>query len=182
MGEFYYEGEKINLRGIRREDYTECLYQWADDPDFNYYLSMGTKPSTLPMLEKYYERIINTENIVFAIVDKQSKKTIGLIGLYGLVWESRLAEYKIHIEKTFWGRGIGTEVTNFILKYAFETLNLNKVWLGVNSEHQRAIKLYEKVGFIKEGTLREEVFRNNKYYNITKMGILKSECKNLEKK
>ena len=174
----YYEGEKINLRGIKKEDYTECLFKWANDPEFNYYLSMGIKPSTLPILEKQFEKIISTENAVFAIVDRQSKKTIGLVGLYDIAWQPRLAEYRIHIgEKEFWGTGASSEATEFILKYAFETLNLNKVWLGVNSDHQKALKLYERIGFIKEGILRQEIFRNNKYYNITKMGILRNEYK-----
>ena len=173
---YFYEGKIIKLRGIEKEDYTEKMYKWANDNDFNRFLSHGIRPTTIQKMEKLYEALINKENFIFAIVDKRTEKTIGLIGLYNPNWQIRSIEYVIHIgEKYLWDSNESSEATNFIIKYAFETLNLNKVWLGIAKENQRAIKFYQKKGFVHEGELRAEIFRENKYFNSVRMSILKEE-------
>jgi RimJ/RimL family protein N-acetyltransferase len=173
---YFFEGKKINLRGIEKEDYTERMYKWANDPEFNRYLSHGLKPATIATMEKLYEDLINKENVIFAIVDKKTKITVGVIGLHHFNWQIISAEFTIHIgEKEFWGSGAASEATDFIVKYAFETLNLNKIWLGVNEANVRAVKFYEKKGFVNEGKLRAEIFRENKYFNSIIMSILRKE-------
>lgn len=54
-------------------------------------------------------------------------------------------------------------------------MNLEKVWLGVNAANMAALSCYKKAGFQEEGILRKEVFRNNKYYDIIRMSILREE-------
>lgn len=179
---YFYRGKKIYLRGIEKEDYTERLCKWANDSEFNRYLSYGLKPATVEAMEKLYEDLINKENAIFAIVDKKTEKTIGLVGLHHFNWQIRSAEYTIHIgEKEFWGSGAACEATDFILKYAFETLNLNKVYLGVNEANVKAVNFYKKNKFIYEGKMRAEIFRENKYFDSIRMSILRKEYEKNER-
>ena len=173
---YFYTGEKILLRGIRREDYTKGMYRWANNPEFNRYLSYGLRPSTKDAMEKLYEDLSNKENFIFTIIDKETEKTVGIVGLHQPNWQIRSVEYSIHIgEKEALGKGLSSEATDFILKYAFETLNLYKVWLGVNEANKKAIHFYEKKGFVHEGILRAEIFRNNRYFGSMRMSMLKEE-------
>lgn len=173
---YFYDGEKIGLRAIEREDYTERMYKWANDPEFNRYLSHGIRPTTVKMMEDLYGDLLRKENVIFAVVDRGSKKTIGLVGLHHINWQIGSAEYTIHIgEKEFWGSGAASEATDFILKYAFLTLNLNKVWLGVGEPNVKAVKFYEKKGFVREGILRDEIFRERRYFSSIRMSILRKE-------
>lgn len=173
---YFYKGKKINLRGIEKEDYTERMYKWANDPEFNRYLSHGLRPTTVVMMERLYEELINKENVIFAIVGKKTEETIGLTGLHHFKWQIRSAEYTIHIgEKNFWGSGTAREATDFIIRYAFGTLNLKKIWLGVNEANIKAVKFFEKAGFVHEGKLRAEIFNENRYCNSIRMSILKEE-------
>ncbi len=108
---------------------------------------------------------------------------IGIAGLYDISWVPRSAEFRIAIgEKEFLGKGFGTEATNLIVKYAFEKLNLNRVHLGVNAEDERANKCYKKAGFFLEGTKREQVYRNGRYYDVNFYSILRSEQNRKQKK
>ena len=68
---------------------------------------------------------------------------------------------------------MGTETVQSMIDYAFETLNLNRIQLHVSAENEPAIKIYRRVGFIKEGVLRQAMFHDNKYYDFWVMGILK---------
>ncbi|MCS4515774.1 GNAT family N-acetyltransferase [Clostridium botulinum] len=60
------------------------------------------------------------------------------------------------------GKGYGTQVTELVLNFAFKELNLHRIHLTVLEYNHRAIKLYEKVGFRREGTYREFIHRDGK--------------------
>ena len=59
-----------------------------------------------------------------------------------------------------------------MIKYAFEEMQLHRLFLRVYAENVRAIRSYEKAGFVKEAYLREDVCIDGKYHNIVLMGIL----------
>lgn len=180
MGKEFAILNDVYLRGIQKEDFTERMYNWANDDEVTHYMFTGLKPSTKEGMEKWFNDTINSINsnseVVFTIVDKESDKPIGLVGLYSINHQIHSAEFRIIIgEKSYWGKGIGSECARWVIGYAFRSLNMNKVWLGVNEENLGAVKSYEKAGFIHEGRLRQEIYRNNRYYDAVKMSLLKSE-------
>ncbi len=77
--------------------------------------------------------------------------------------------------KDYQGKGYGTEAIHLLLDILFGEMNYNKVGLRVFAFNERAIKCYEKVGFKKEGILREELYSGDKYHDVIVMGILKKE-------
>lgn len=169
-------GDKIYLRGLEAED-LPMLCGWINDAEVTRYMFMGDKPANLDLLrEQLSEDLRKTDQAVFAVVDKKSDEFIGTCGLYRINWISRSAEYRIFLgSKENWNKGIGTEIAEHMVKYGFEKLNLNKIWLGVNSENTAANRSYQKAGFIQEGVAREEIFRNNQYYDAVYMSILRRE-------
>ena len=166
---------EVCLRGIEREDFTKGLYKWANDQEVTNYMITGLKPSIKDNMVDLYERTRNSgEEVVFSIVEKENDGLIGLVGLYRIDTQIRSAEFRIIIgEKEYWGKGIGTECCKKIIDYGFESLNLNKVWLGVNEENVGGMKSYRKAGFSIEGILKDEVYRNGRYYGVVRMSILK---------
>lgn len=173
---YFYVGGKVCLRAVEKEDYTEHMYRWANDPEFNKYLSHGIRPTSVAMMNELYEDLRKKDNAVFAIVDGATDTVIGIIGLHHISCQIRSAEYTIHIgEKEFWGSGAGSEATDYILQYAFDTLNLNKVWLGVAEPNVKAARFYEKKGFVHEGKSRDEIYREGRYFDSIRMSILRRE-------
>ena len=170
-------GEKIYLRGLEREDLKSNYFQWANDPEVTYYMEMGLMPNNPERLEEEYLAMVKNRNdVVMGIVDKKTEKLIGSCGLYTINWVARKAEFRIIIgEKEYWAKGYGQEVALLLLRYAFEKLNINKVWLGVNAENIKGVKSYERAGFVREGVLRQEIYRNNRYYDAIRMSILREE-------
>lgn len=77
--------------------------------------------------------------------------------------------------RDFWGNGYGTEAMSQLLNFGFEILNLHRVGLDVYSFNKRAIKAYEKLGFKREGVIRDEIFYDGEYHDSIIMGVLKSE-------
>ncbi|MBD2848625.1 GNAT family N-acetyltransferase [Paenibacillus sp. IB182496] len=86
------------------------------------------------------------------------------------------ATYAVGIfDSSLLGKGIGTDVTRAMLKYAFETLKLHRVDLKVLEYNQRAISCYEKCGFIKEGVEREGALIEGQWRSDWSMSILEQE-------
>lgn len=182
-------GKQFYLRGIEKEDITGDMANWPNDPEITHYMVMGCVPNSGPIYcswdspEEEYERLKKSKNdVVFAIIDKESDNMIGLIGLYEINWIAQHAELRITIgEKEFLGKGIGTDVTIEVVKYGFEKLNLHKIYLGVNASDKRANKCYRKAGFVYEGKIRDYHYRNGRYYDANLYSILKEEFCNKSK-
>lgn len=172
----FIKGKKINLRGIESEDLIN-IAAWINDPVVTHYLFMGDKPAHIELLREEWEKQIRShEEVAFAVLEAKKNKMIGWGGLYRINWISRTAEYRVFIgDKNFWGKGLGTEIAELLIAYGFEKLNMNKIWLGVNTAHKGAVRSYEKAGFVREGVLRQEIFRNNRYYDAVRMSILRQE-------
>jgi len=142
------EGDRIYLRVLDEEkDATEEYCDWLNDPDVNKYLE--TKEATISELMQYIKDKNNDPNSLFlGVFLKKDSKHIGNIKLEPIDFDDKKATLGILIgNKEYWGRGLGTEATKLLIEYAFNTLDLIEVNLGVISENKAAIRVYEKVGF-----------------------------------
>ena len=170
-------GKKIYLRGLTRTDLSGPMFQWANDPEVTHFMFMGWRPNTEEGLQKEYDAAISGDtNVLFAICDKKTDLHIGNAGLHDIRWISRSAEYRIIIgNQKFWNKGVGQETAKLLTAYGFSKLNLNKIWLGVNKDNKAGVQSYKKSGFVEEGILRQEIYRNGKYYDAVRMSILRQE-------
>ncbi|MSS10917.1 GNAT family N-acetyltransferase [Clostridium sp. WB02_MRS01] len=172
-----FESNKIILRKMTSED-IDLYHQWRND--------IEVMQSTAPLLDVYNNK--ETEEFVtnvilgshfsksYIIVEKKSDKPIGVTSLINLDYKNRNAECIIDIgDKEAWGKGFGAEAMNLLLDFGFLEMNLHRISLRVFSFNSRAIKLYEKLGFQWEGTLRESIFRGGQWHDILQMSILKNE-------
>lgn len=176
MTDDFVSGEKVGLRGIERNDLPK-IAEWLNDSEVTYYMVMGAQPTQVEYLEQQWEKeICDAAVCTFAICDLEDGTMVGWCGLYGIHPVSHRAEFRVFIgDKSCWNKGFATDVGYVLVKYAFEQLNLNKVTLGVNASSEAAVNCYEKVGFVEEGVLREEIYRNGQYYDAVRMSILKRE-------
>ncbi len=148
------QGLKIILRPMSLEYVTPRYLGWLSDPTVTRHLS--TSNYTIAQLTTYVEERIEQPNICFwAIIERSSGMHIGNVKLEPIVLESSRATFGILIgEKDFWGKGIATEVAVLVADFAFQSLGLSKVDLGVQDANAAAIRAYEKAGFHVEGRLR----------------------------
>ena len=69
-------------------------------------------------------------------------------------------------DKKFRGQGIGSEMVNLLIDYAFNHLNMRKVYCEVFADNTNALHLYKKSGFLVEGTLKSHIYKNGQYKDI----------------
>jgi diamine N-acetyltransferase len=168
---------KTFLRALELSD-VEKLVKWRNDLEITTPLGGNTFFISKFKEEDWLKKtIINDEkNIKLAICLVENGEHIGNVNLTSINWINRSAEYSIMIgDKDHWGKGYGHEATFLILKYAFEELNLQRIYLTVRSDNIKAFKLYQKIGFQQEGILRKSLFKNNHYIDMHIMSMLKNE-------
>jgi diamine N-acetyltransferase len=93
----------------------------------------------------------------------------------------RTCEIQIIIISGFSGKGYAQKALKTGVDYAFNTLNMHKVYLWVDIDNAPAVHIYKKLGFKIEGTIKEQFFAGGRYHDSYFMGILKSEYTQREK-
>jgi RimJ/RimL family protein N-acetyltransferase len=170
-------GEKVRLRPIKRDD-LPCFVEWFSDPEVRRYLDMYL-PFSLAQEEQWFEHLLEQleeQKVVMLTIETNDGAHIGNISLFDINWKARHAELGITIgDKDYWGQGYGSDAVRTMLRVAFGEMNLHRVFLRVHADNARGINCYKNVGFQKEGTLRESVFREGTYLDMLIMGILESE-------
>ncbi|AKI96661.1 GNAT family N-acetyltransferase [Kosmotoga pacifica] len=166
------KGGKVVLRPLEVED-AQTIVSLINDAEFRQYLTLAF-PINKFMEEDWIKKHSSSSNEVNLAITADGE-LIGTTG-YDIDWVNRWAEFGIGIfNKKFWGKGYGTEATKLMLKYAFHRLNLNRVYLRVLEYNERAIRVYEKCGFVLEGRQRQAAFWDGKYHDILMMSILAEE-------
>ena len=132
-------------------------------------------PRTEASLAQWLEdRHKATDAFLFAIRTLDNDALIGYVELDG-IWTHRVSGVSIAIgEAKHWGKGYGYEVMQLVLRFAFDELNLHRVQLTVFCYNERAIALYEKLGFQREGIHREHLQRDGRRYDMYLYGLLRS--------
>lgn len=168
-------GEKVYLRPMELADGPLCA-RWLNHPEIRR-TTLRARPLNLQDEDEFIERMrVSTSDVAFVIVERASDRPVGGTGLHQIDWRSRHACFGLTIgDPADWGKGYGTEATRLLVDHAFETMNLHRVWLQVIEYNERGIRVYEKIGFKKEGLLREEHYREGRYWNTWLMAILRQD-------
>lgn len=170
----------IELKYFGYSDF-EQLVDWIDSPEF--LLQWGGSGFEYPLdehqLEKYIEDAngVNPDTLVYKVIDKETAHVVGHISLGKIDRKNKSARVgKVLVgDKNTRGQGIGQLMMAEILKVAFNELRLHRISLGVFDFNIRAITCYEKVGFKKEGLLRDSRKNGDEYWSLWEMSILENE-------
>lgn len=166
-------GERIYLRPLEPEDVTAEYLHWLNDASTARYIMGMVFPATRSKTEQYVSQVLNDPNAVFlAIIEKTTGKHIGNIKLHRINWVDRHAEFgRLIGDSDARAKGYGSEVVQLILNYAFQRLNLHKVFAKCLAFNQAAIRSNEKNGLIVESVLKEFQYVEGKYEDVVIMGI-----------
>jgi len=170
-------GQRLYLRAVERDDLERC-HAWMNDPALRATLAQRY-PMSLAQEADWIERTTRGQDpskLTFAICLFEGDRHIGNCSLEGIERDNGLATLGILIgEADARGKGLGEEATRVLCRFAFDEMNLHKIRLDVHASNAGAVRTYERVGFRKEGVLREEAFRGGRYIDVLRMGLLRGE-------
>lgn len=167
------KSEKIFLRRLEVSD-LEKTFRWINESEL--FVMMGVfGPRTKKSQEQWYEGICESKtNLVFAICRADDQEHIGNASIFDIDARNRNAGLTIMLpDPSSRGKGYGTETVRLLCDYAFNYLNLYKVYC--KTDNPVAAKLYTSIGFVQEGVLRGQAYHYGCYIDKLVFGLLKSE-------
>ena len=175
QSEAFIIGEKVYLRAVKPGD-EEMIARIENHPDPRSTLFYAL-PTTVEQIKERIDSFLTDPNvIIFIICRKDDDQPIGITAFFRIDWVGRMAIFYIGIaDKINWAKGYGSEATKLMVDYAFNTLNLNRIQLHVYVDNEPAVKVYKKIGFKVEGTLREAMYHNGAFCDFYVMGLLRSD-------
>ncbi|MCC7164740.1 MAG: GNAT family N-acetyltransferase [Anaerolineae bacterium] len=185
MNQNLYTGKLTRLDAASPDAMGQAYAKWSRDTEF-----MQLWDTEAPMLrdvKKTQEWFTSQEerhrhgSYNFMIRTLADDHLIGMTSLFDANTAHHNAWVAIGIgERDYWGKGYGTDAMNLILAFGFLELNLHRVNLFTFSINPRAIRSYEKVGFVHEGVIRQAMRRYGKRGDFVSMGILRSEWERIQ--
>jgi RimJ/RimL family protein N-acetyltransferase len=163
------EGGRIKIRAFDRKRDRALFEKWMSDEYGRYFLlSLLTAKKMKP------EEFINSEYHIVGVIELLDKTPIGLMAYLNYdVIQFKAELRKLIGEPDQRGKGYGKEATRLWIRYGIDTLDLKKIYLNTLDTNIRNIKLNEELGFRVEGILRNEVFVDNEYHDVLRMGLWK---------
>lgn len=174
------KSHRIYLSAYREED-AEHIAQWSENDSYMRDLDTDFfRPHSQNYIENGFEEMENDSSMLeFALRTTKKDELIGFVCLHTIEWNNRSAVLAVGIgNEDYRGQGYGVEAVQLILYYAFQELNLHRVGLDVISNNERAIEIYQNIGFVEEGRMRECVWREGIKLDRIVMGILEEEWRN----
>ena len=172
----FLEGDKIDLRILSDEDFRGPYLRGINSQQFDQFTDHALFPKNEAALREYSLIKAKNKDLWLGIFNKSNQKHVGNIELSQITAIHRKALYAILLWDGH-GQGFALEASQLIIDYGFERLNLQRIELYVHEENSKAISLYERLGFKKEGILRNSFIRKDRTYNVHVMGLLKEEFK-----
>lgn len=171
-------GQRIRLRRVERKD-LDNFVEWLNDPEaragIRLYLPMSRTEEEI-WFEATLERDVRERPFSVDVQQDDDWVHVGSCGYFDFDDRSRCAELGIMIgDSSYWGQGIGRDAMLTLLRHGFETLNLNRVFLRTYQYNERALRLYQGLGFTEEGRLRQDRYHQGRYWDTILMGLLRDE-------
>ena len=169
-------GRVVVLQRHRPEN-LRAFVRWYSDPEVARLTRDHEAPLSNDEIQRFfYSRIMGSDFLAMAIHLRETHRLVGTCAFSQLDGDNGSTLYHITIgEADAWGHGYGTEATQLMLAHAFKQLSLHRVALSVFEFNTRAIRAYEKCGFVIEGRARQAIFRNGRFWDEIHMSILLDE-------
>ena len=161
------------IRKFERSDIPRKV-EWINNPENNQFLHYDI-PITISGTERWYDMHDGEDTRYDAVIETDGVP-VGTIGLLNIDRKNSKAEYYIAMGETeFKGKGIAKAASRLILRYGFEEIRLNRIYLYTEINNISAQKLFEKVGFVKEGIIRQDIFSHGQYTDRICYGFLRED-------
>ena len=165
----------IKLRPLSEKD-APLMLEWLKDKDVTRYFRFDSSSSTIESVVDFINESQNIdESVHFAIVNADSDEYLGTISLKNIDSVAKNAEYAIVLHKNAHGKGYAQAATDSILDFGFNELGLERIYFNVVSANERAIRFYEKYGFINEGEFKSHINIRGEVYSLKWFRMMRDE-------
>jgi RimJ/RimL family protein N-acetyltransferase len=171
------QGKLVFLRPAEREDIPHFV-RWLGDGRTTEFLGING-PLSRAMEERWFDSLVEEQGRdrwFFVICRLDDGRPVGSLDFHEIGLTSGGAGFGIVVgDPADTSQGYGSDAIRVLIDFGFERLRLERVWLDVFAENTRAIRLYERLGFVHEARFRHAVFRGGRHVDLLRMAMLREE-------
>jgi RimJ/RimL family protein N-acetyltransferase len=170
-------GKITGLRAVEKDDLI-LLRDWRNNSDFRKNFREHKELNILNQENWFNRTYSNPNDFMFVIVDLENNEPIGAGGLLYTNWINRSADFSFYIgrDKVYIDENYAFDAAQTLIKYGFEDLNLNKIWMELYEFDQKKLDFFKnRFDFKVDGKLRQNAFHEGKYWDSYIISILKDE-------
>ncbi|MGH9882532.1 MAG: GNAT family N-acetyltransferase [Pyrinomonadaceae bacterium] len=170
---------RLTLRWLFADD-VDALYRIFSNAEVMRYWStppLADRNAASDLLAEIHDCFKNGTVLKWGIARRMDNAVIGTATLFHLELSNRRAELGYCLDRAEWGKGYMNEALNALLAYAFETLDLHRIEADVDPRNSNSIRTLERLGFQREGFLRERWHVNGEIQDALFFGLLRREWK-----
>lgn len=172
------KGNLVHLVTIERSDLPQ-LMRWRNMPEYRKHFREYREINSDMQNNWYENKVLNDPStIMFAIRSNKDDSLLGCCGLCYINWVHRNADLSLYVgwkECYIDDIGYAYESCKLLFKYGFEELGLQKIWTEIYEFDYKKLNLYEKLGFHKDGFLRNQYYYDGKWWNSYMLSLLMDE-------
>lgn len=166
----------VRLRALTLRD-AGISWKWRNEEQVRNHFSGHSSEVSVEQELAWMKKTISSNYplTAFGIERTDTRTLAGMTFLKQISFVHRQAEFAILLGKEHSGKGFGSVACRLTLEFGFAALSLHRIWLKVRDDNPAAIRIYEKCGFRKEGTLRDDVFKKGSFHDQLTMAVLENE-------
>jgi ribosomal-protein-alanine N-acetyltransferase len=175
------ETSRLLLRRLVNSDIQD-LFEVASEPEVTRYITWETHRTPddtrrfIQVVHDWYER---QEVLYWGVVRKSDMRLIGTCGIFEWVVRDARAELSYTLGRPYWGQGYASEIAGTLIRFAFETLQLNRLEGRCLRENVASARVLEKAQLSLDGILRQQLFLKGSYRDLKVYSLLRQEWLNL---
>lgn len=169
--------DRLHLREMTPAD-VSALLKHLGNPEVVKYIDMQpikTPEQAAEWLKLMGDYFSARDGLRWGVVLKQGDVFIGSAGIRGWNREARFAEIAFDLMEAYWGQGYATEVAQALIEFGFGQMNLNRIEADVLGGKESSTHVLEKLGFTREGVLRERLYKGGQYYDVYLYSLLRKD-------
>lgn len=164
---------KLSLRRLDSSD-ADITFAWRNNPDVYKWCRQNDVLHYDNHLNWMHSQCQDKSISMYSIIDAGSEEMVGVCGLTSIDLVNRRAEFSLYIGPEHQGQGFGEAALRELVAKGFNAYGLNSIW-GEAFDGNPAIKMFERVGFKREGVRREFYFREGKFVDAILFSLLRSQ-------
>ena len=167
----------FNLRSLKAEDVPELFSLTIKNKDYlgkflNWLKADYKIDDTVKFISESIQKEKEGKMLIYAVM--MENKIVGIVDLHAIN-QDKNAEIGYWVDQDMQGKGIATNATKIIIKEGFEKLNLQRIGLRCAVENTKSSAIPKRLGFTKEGVLRQATFCNNRFLDMEIWSLLTEE-------
>ena len=182
MRKLLLNGKRIYLETLTTKVDAKILQENINDFEQTKYMHEVPYPYTLEDAEsyiKYLKSITDDSCIELGIFNRSTDEFIGVVSLSNINYQYENGEIGYWIRKKFWNNGYAKEATQMLIRYAFQELNLVRIYATLQKENTGSLALLTSLGFQVEGLMRKSVKNKGKLVDRYICSLLLEDCNDI---